>query len=70
MKTLACRVNKDGSIDNFSIWNRKLSKEDLNCLYENDYNYHKFFRWNWQLYFLMNRNVCEVIKLFKPMIIY
>ena len=43
MKTLACRVNKDGSIDNFSIWNRKLSKEDLNCLYENDYNYHKFF---------------------------
>ena len=57
MKTLACRINEDGSIDNFSIWSRKLSKEEVNILKSNDYNYIKFYIWNWQVKLIKNKTI-------------
>lgn len=69
MKTLACGINEDKSINNFSVWNRRLSDKEIKLLYDSGYNYHIFFRWNWQLFFLRKRYVYKVFKMFKPIIV-
>lgn len=57
MKTIVCVLNKDKSIDNFLVFERKLTKEELNDLRNVGFNYFKNFIFDLEIKLIKNTNI-------------